>query len=110
MPSTVLKRISPTRTSMRSMSSAMFSATHDAAAWLGWLRMIAVVGGLGAACAWATATMCAARATRLIGAPSVLAWVMLTGLAVTLPWAAIQGRPDIDSSAARWLAVSGVGN
>jgi drug/metabolite transporter (DMT)-like permease len=72
--------------------------------------VIAVVGGLGAAFAWATATICAARATRLIGAPSVLAWVMLTGLAVTLPWAVIQGRPELDSSAARWLAVSGVGN
>jgi drug/metabolite transporter (DMT)-like permease len=35
---------------------------------------------------------------------------MLTGLVVTLPWAALQGRPDIDASAARWLIVAGVGN
>jgi len=72
--------------------------------------MIAVLGGLGAACAWATTTMCAARATRLIAPTSVLAWVMLTGLVVTLPWAALQGRPDIDAKSAGWLVVSGAGN
>lgn len=72
--------------------------------------MIAVVGGLGAAFAWATTTICATRATRLIGGPSVVAWVMLTGLVVTLPWAAIQGRPDIDTAAALWLLVAGTGN
>ncbi len=72
--------------------------------------MIAVVGGLGAALAWATTVICATRATRLIGGPSVLAWVMLTGLAVTLPWAALQGRPDIDRATALWLLVAGTGN
>ncbi len=72
--------------------------------------MLAVVGGLGAACAWATTVMCAARATRLIGVSSVLAWVMLTGLAVTLPWAASQGVPDLDASAMLWLIVAGAGN
>jgi drug/metabolite transporter (DMT)-like permease len=72
--------------------------------------MIAVLGGLGAAFAWATTAICAARATRLIGVPSVLAWVMLTGLVVTLPWAALQGVPEIDASSIRWLAVAGVGN
>src|SRR6266498_388038 len=72
--------------------------------------MLAVVGGLGAAFAWATTVMCAARATRLIGVLSVLAWVMLTGLAVTLPWAASQGVPDLDASATFWLTVAGAGN
>lgn len=72
--------------------------------------MIAVLGGLGAAFAWATTTICAARAARLIGGPSVLAWVMLTGLVVTLPWAALQGRPDVDRTAATWLLIGGVGN
>ena len=72
--------------------------------------MIAVAGGLGAAFAWATTAICAARATRLIGVPSVLAWVMLTGLVVTLPWAATQGMPDVDATATGWLIVAGVGN
>jgi drug/metabolite transporter (DMT)-like permease len=72
--------------------------------------MLAVAGGLGAAFAWATTVICAARATRLIGIFSVLAWVMLTGLVVTLPWAASQGVPDVDASATLWLIVAGVGN
>jgi drug/metabolite transporter (DMT)-like permease len=77
---------------------------------LSWPTMLAVVGGLGAAFAWATTVICAARATRLIGVPSVLAWVMLTGLVVTLPWAASQGVPDVDTTATLWLTVAGVGN
>jgi drug/metabolite transporter (DMT)-like permease len=72
--------------------------------------MLAVAGGLGAAFAWATTVICAARATRLIGIFSVLAWVMLTGLVVTLPWAASQGVPDVDATATLWLIVAGVGN
>src|SRR6266511_5080770 len=72
--------------------------------------MLAVVGGLGAAFAWAATVICAARATRLFGVLSVLAWVMLTGLAVTLPWAASQGVPDLDASATFWLTVAGAGN
>ena len=72
--------------------------------------MVAVLGGLGAAFAWAATTICAARAARLIGGPSVLAWVMLTGLVVTLPWAALQGRPDVDTTAATSLFIGGVGN
>lgn len=72
--------------------------------------MVAVVGGLGAALAWATATMTATRAARLIPPTSVLAWVMLTGLLVTLPWAVVQGDPHIDSESAAWLLVSGAGN
>ena len=72
--------------------------------------MVAVLGGLGAALAWATATLCATRATRLIGTPSVLAWVMLTGLAVTVPWAAVEGAPSLGGEALGLLLVAGFGN
>ena len=72
--------------------------------------MIAVLGGLGAAFAWATTMICATRAARLIGATSVLAWVMLIGLVLTLPWALIRGVPDVDANATRWLILAGVGN
>ena len=72
--------------------------------------MIAVLGGLGAAVAWATTLICATRATRLIGGPSVLAWVMLIGLVVTLPWALYGGVPDVDGTAMQWLILAGVGN
>ena len=72
--------------------------------------MIAVLGGLGAAVAWATVLICATRATRLIGGPSVLAWIMLIGLVVTLPWALYGGVPDVDGTAKQWLILAGVGN
>lgn len=72
--------------------------------------MIAVLGGLGAAFAWATTMICATRAARLIGATSVLAWVMLIGLVLTLPWALVRGVPDVDGSATIWLTLAGVGN
>jgi drug/metabolite transporter (DMT)-like permease len=73
--------------------------------------MIAVLGGLGAAVAWACTMLTASRASPLIGSWSTLAWVMLTGLLVVGPVAFAQGRPDsLDSGAVTWLAVAGFGN
>ncbi|MCI0581593.1 MAG: DMT family transporter [Chloroflexi bacterium] len=46
--------------------------------------MIAIVGGLGAAVSWAVATLCSSRSSRMIGASSVLAWVMIVGFSVAL--------------------------
>ena len=56
--------------------------------------MIAILGGLGAALAWAVTTLTAQRASREIGTYSTLAWVMLTGFLVVAPVALAQGRPD----------------
>jgi len=73
--------------------------------------MIAIVGGLGAAVAFATATLSSSRATKLIGPRSLVSGVMLVGLAITLPAAAAKGIPaQLDRGAWGWLAVSGVGN
>lgn len=73
--------------------------------------MIAVLGGLGAAAAWAGATLCSSRSARLIGPPSVLAWVMIVGLLAVAGPAAAQGRPGgLDGGAWGWLALSGTGN
>jgi drug/metabolite transporter (DMT)-like permease len=44
--------------------------------------VIAIAGGLGAAVSWAVATLCSSRSSRMIGASSVLAWVMIIGFAV----------------------------
>jgi uncharacterized membrane protein len=72
---------------------------------------MAVLGGLGAAFAWAGALLTASRATRLIGPWSVLAWVMLTGLVVVAPLALASGVPDdLGSDELGWLVLSGVGN
>jgi len=73
--------------------------------------VIAIVAGLGAALCWAAATLCAAKASRLIGARSVLVWVMLTGLAITLPIAAFSGIPrNLHGVELIWFLLAGAGN
>lgn len=71
--------------------------------------MIAVLGGLGAAVCWAAGTLCSARATRLIGAPSMVGWQMLLSFAIVAPLVAIDGIPaGLDGEQASWFAVAGV--
>lgn len=73
--------------------------------------MIAILGGLGAAAAWAVSTLCSSRSSRLIAPSSVVAWMMLVGLVITLPAAAVSGVPArLDAGSATWLVISGVGN
>src|SRR5262245_53344519 len=72
---------------------------------------MAIVGGLGAALAWALTLLCTSRATRMIGSGSVLAWVMLTGFCIVVPWAALVGIPDgLDRESTGWLLLAGLGN
>ncbi len=72
--------------------------------------MLAILGGLGAAVAFATTTLFSSRSARMLGPPSVVAWVMLVGLLVAGPAAAAQGVPSVDAGSAAWLALAGVGN
>jgi drug/metabolite transporter (DMT)-like permease len=73
--------------------------------------VIAVLGGLGAATAWALSTLCSSRSSRLIAPQSVVAWVMLVGLLIAAPAAAVTGIPaGLGGSAGAWLALSGAGN
>ena len=73
--------------------------------------MIAVLGGLGAAACWATGTLCSSRATRLIGAPSMVAWQMLLSFAIVVPLAVAGGTPSgLDGHDVAWLAIAGVGS
>lgn len=73
--------------------------------------MIAIVGGLATAVLWAMTLLGSARASRLIGAWSTLAWVMLIGFAVAVPLVLLTGstvtltRQDVLN-----LAVAGVAN
>ena len=72
---------------------------------------MAILGGLGAALAWAVTLLCTSRATRMIGSASVLAWVMLVGFCIVVPWMAIEGLPDqLDGRSAAWLFLAGIGN
>src|SRR3954453_10226989 len=60
---------------------------------------------------WATTTLTSSRASRLIGAEQVLAWVMLVGLVVLAPFVFWAGRPEALSwRTGAYLAVSAVGN
>jgi drug/metabolite transporter (DMT)-like permease len=73
--------------------------------------VIAILGGLGAALAWAVSTLCSSRSSRLIDPSSVVAWMMLVGLVITVPAAAASGVPArLDAGSAVWLVMAGVGN
>src|SRR5947209_6756658 len=73
--------------------------------------MIAILGGLGAALCFGASTLASSRSARLIGSASVVAWMMLIGLAVTLPGVLVTGVPGgLDAGSGAWLAVAGCGN
>jgi uncharacterized membrane protein len=72
--------------------------------------LIAVLGGLGAALAWACAAVAASRSTRIIGPASALGWGMLIGILVCAVPLGLAGVPEFTGETAGWLAVSGVGN
>jgi uncharacterized membrane protein len=73
--------------------------------------VLAILGGVGAAAAWAVSVLCSSRSSRLIDPMAVVAWVMLVGLLVTAPLAAAAGVPGrLHGSPLVWLIVSGSGN
>src|SRR5258706_3335695 len=73
--------------------------------------MLPVLGGLGAALLWAAATIASSRTTRIVGASSAVAWVMLVGLAIALPGALLVGVPaTLDVPTLGWLVLVGLGN
>ena len=55
--------------------------------------MLAILAGLVTAGFWTVTTLCSSRSSKMIGAVSVLAWVMISGLVVTAPMAAVGGLP-----------------
>lgn len=73
--------------------------------------MIAVLGGIGAALAWAVSTLCSSRSSRMIAPTSVVAWLLIFGLLLTAPIAIGVGIPKhLDSVSGIWLIVAGGGN
>jgi drug/metabolite transporter (DMT)-like permease len=73
--------------------------------------MLAILGGLGAALAFAGSTLCSSRSSRLIPPASVLAWVMAVGMVVVTPFVIVEGVPSgLDAGAVAWFAIAGVGN
>jgi drug/metabolite transporter (DMT)-like permease len=73
--------------------------------------MIAILGGLGAAVAWAASVVCSSRSSRLIAPSLVLAWVMLVGLVISGPLALPQGVPSaLGREPGMWLLIGGACN
>lgn len=71
--------------------------------------MIAILGGLGAAVLWAAATLCSSRSSRMIGSRVVLGWVMVVGVVVGLPIAAVSPAPaTIEPSTFALLGLAGI--
>jgi len=71
----------------------------------------AIVFGLATAVLWATTLLASARASRLLGPWSTLAWVMLIGLVVTLPFV-VASAPSVAMSQQDvvLMATAGVAN
>jgi drug/metabolite transporter (DMT)-like permease len=73
--------------------------------------VIAILGGLATAVLWAATLLGSARASRLIGPWSTLAWVMLVGLAVALPLTLLTGSTTtMTGQDVLNLAIAGVAN
>src|SRR3954470_13756989 len=73
--------------------------------------MEAIVGGLGAALVFATATLCNSRSSRMIGPTVLLGWIMGLGLLILVVPVALDGVPDgLDAESFAWMAVAGIGN
>jgi drug/metabolite transporter (DMT)-like permease len=71
--------------------------------------MTAILGGLVAAFGWGTATLVSSRTTRMIGSQQALAWVMITGLLITIVAAPLfEGVPSPGTHGALWAIASGV--
>ncbi len=73
--------------------------------------MLAILGGLGAAVAWAVSTTCSSRSSRLLPPRVVVAWVMLFGFVITAPIALAEGVPSsLNGTSGTWLVLAGAGN
>jgi drug/metabolite transporter (DMT)-like permease len=73
--------------------------------------VIAIVGGLATAVLWATTLLGSARSARLIGSWSTLGWVMLIGLAMSVPLVIVTSPPvDLTQTQLLLLTVAGIAN
>lgn len=71
--------------------------------------MTALVLGVLTALMWTSSNLCSARAIRFIPQYSVVAWITLVGLVITVPFSVAAGvPPGLDAGRAAGLAVAGV--
>jgi drug/metabolite transporter (DMT)-like permease len=70
-----------------------------------------VAGGLGAAVCWTVSALCASSASQAIGADRTLGWVMLLGLVIVIPPAAVLADPArLSAAVLGLLAAAGASN
>lgn len=72
--------------------------------------MISIVFGLLTAVFFASSSLFSSRAVKVIGSWSAVAWTMLVGLVITLPFLVASGVPAAVSENVGWLLVAGIGN
>jgi drug/metabolite transporter (DMT)-like permease len=72
--------------------------------------VISVVFGLLTAIFFASSSLLSSRAVKVIGSWSAVAWTMLVGLLVTVPFLLASGVPAAVSENVGWLVVTGLGN
>lgn len=72
--------------------------------------MVTIVLGLLTASFFASTGLMSSRSVKVIGSASSLAWTMLVGLVITVPFAVVSGVPTNLGSSAPWMVAAGLGN
>lgn len=73
--------------------------------------MISIIFGLGTAVLWASSSLMNSRAVKIIDGWSVVAWAMMIGLVVTLPFVFVSGVPAaLSGPNIGWMIAAGAGN
>lgn len=72
--------------------------------------VISIVFGLATAVFFAASSLMSSRAVKVIGSWSSVAWTMLVGLVITLPFVLASGVPAAVGDNIGWLLVAGTGN
>jgi len=72
--------------------------------------VISIVFGLGTAVFFASSSLMSSRTVKVIGSASSVAWVMLVGLVLTLPFTFAAGIPAEVAPNTAWLLTAGAGN
>jgi drug/metabolite transporter (DMT)-like permease len=72
--------------------------------------VISIVFGLATAVLFASSSLMASRAVKVIGSWSTVAWTMLVGLVITLPFLLASGVPSGLADNVWWMVTAGVGN
>ncbi len=72
--------------------------------------MVSVVAGLLTAAFFASSSLISSRTVKIIGPGSSVAWTMLVGLVITLPFLGATGLPANLGASTPWMVIAGLGN